>query len=140
MLIGTILVAGALVALSLPVYLDSYDKWGLQIKCGNGYYSQLLQATVDDQEQAHQSGPATNYVDQCKSALLHRRIWTIAIAGLGALILGTELVAWGWRGSRRPAEPVHQVPEEAPDPDLHNAAQLDRRYRSHRPPSHDTTL
>ncbi len=140
MLIGTILLAGALVALCFPVYLDSYDKWGLQIKCGNGYYSQLLQATVDDQEQAHPSGSATNYVGQCKSALAHRRAWTISIAGLGALILVPELVAWGRGGSRRPEEPIHQVPEEAPDPDLHNAAQLDRRYRSHRPPSHDTTL
>jgi hypothetical protein len=71
MLIGTFLVVGALVALCFPVYLDAYDRWGMQIKCGNGYYSQSLQATFDDQEQAQQSGPATRYVDQCKSALAH---------------------------------------------------------------------
>jgi len=32
MLIGTLLLAGALIALCLPVFLDAYDRWGVQIK------------------------------------------------------------------------------------------------------------
>ncbi|MGH3595981.1 MAG: hypothetical protein ACRDUT_08440, partial [Mycobacterium sp.] len=52
-LIGTVLLAGALVALCFPVYLSTYDQYGMEINCGNGYYSRLLQAATDDQNQAH---------------------------------------------------------------------------------------
>lgn len=137
-LIGTLLFAGALIALFLPVYLDAYDSWGIHIKCGTGYQSQLLQATVSDQEQARH-GRATNYVDQCKSAVLHRRVGVLPVAGLGAVLLIPELVAWARGGSRSSAEPSS---EWSPDPTdaEHDAALLDRRYRSHRPPPHDTTL
>lgn len=143
-LIGAVLIAVALVALSFPVYLDSYDKWGIQVRCGNGYYTQLLQATIADQEQAHQSGPATDYVNQCKSALLHRRAWILPVAGLGAVILILESGAWMLRGSRGSSEPSSFEPTSEwladPEEEWHEAALLDRRYRSHRPPSHDTTL
>jgi hypothetical protein len=143
MLIGALLLAGALVTLGFPVYLDSYDRWGVQLKCGNGYDSRLLQATVADQEQEKQSGPTTSYVHQCNSALLHRRAWTLPVAGLGAVILVPELVAWARRRSPSSSEPTSETSEElsdGPDVAMHDAALLDRRYRSHRPPSHDTTL
>jgi hypothetical protein len=137
MLIGTIVLAGALVVLCFPVYLGTYDRWGVQIKCGNGYYSQLLQATTDDQDQARRSAPTTDLVDQCKSALLHRRAWAIPVGAVGALILVPELVAWVRGGSAGPAQPTHESSEPL---DLHDAALLDRRYRSHRERSSDTTL
>jgi hypothetical protein len=138
MIIGTVVLAGALFALCFPVYLGTYDRWGVQIKCGNGYSSQLVQATTDDQDQARQSAPATSYVNQCKSALLHRRVWTVPVAAVGALILIPELVAWVRGGSRSPTEPTHEPSAEPTD--LHDAALLDRRYRSHRPRPPDTTL
>jgi hypothetical protein len=62
MIVGAVVLAGALVALYFPVYLDAYDRWGVQINCGNGYASQLLQATSDDQDQGRQFAPATYYV------------------------------------------------------------------------------
>jgi hypothetical protein len=97
-LIGMIVLAGALVALSFPVYLGTYDRWGVQINCGNGYYSQLLQATTDDQDQTRRSAPTTNFVGQCKSALAHRRTWAIPVGAVGALILVPELWAWARGG------------------------------------------
>lgn len=128
LLIGTIVLAGALVALSFPVYLGTYDRWGLQISCGNGYYSKLPQAAAGDE----------SYVDQCKSALLHRRAWTMTVGAVGALIIVPELVAWARRGSARAAETTHH--ESAEPADLHGAALMDRRYRSHRERPSDTTL
>jgi hypothetical protein len=138
MLIGTIVLAGALIALGFPVYLGTYDRWGVQIKCGNGYYSQLLQATTDDQDHARRYAPTSNYVDQCQSALLHRRAWAIPVGAVGALILLPELVAWARGG---PANRAETTPDVSAEPtDLHDAALLDRRYRSHRAPPSDTTL
>ena len=139
-LIGTVLLAGALVALCFPVYLDSYDRWGIQITCGTGYHSQLLQATIADQQPAQQSRPATNYVDHCKSAVLHRRVCVLPAAGLGAVLLIPELVAWARGRSRSSAEPTHAGPADLAESEFHEAAVPDRRYRSHRPPPHDTTL
>jgi hypothetical protein len=138
MLIGTIVLAGAMVALCFPVYLGTYDRWGVQIKCGNGYYSQLLQATIDDQDQARQSAPATSYIDQCNSALAHQRAWAIPVGAVGALILVPELMAWARGRSPSPVEPTHESSDESTD--LHDAALLDRRYRSHRARPTDTTL
>jgi hypothetical protein len=138
LLIGMIVLAGALVALGFPVYLETYDRWGVQINCGNGYYSQLLQATTDDEDQARRSAPASDYVDQCNSVLLHRRAWTLPIGAVGALILVPELVAWARGGSARAAETTHDGSAEPTE--MHDAALLDRRYRSHRAPPSDTTL
>ena len=137
-LIGTIVLAGALAVLCLPVYLGAYDRWGMQINCGSGYHGQLLQATTDDQDQARQSASAISYVDQCKSALAHRRALAIPVGAVGALIIVPELLAWARRGAARPAESAHETLGEAAD--LHDAALLDRRYRSHRARSSDTTL
>jgi hypothetical protein len=138
MIIGAVVLAGALVALGFPVFLGTYDRWGIQIKCGNGYSSQLVQATADDQDRARQSAPATSYVDQCKSALLHRRVWTLPVAAAGALILIPELAAWARGGSPSRDEQTHEWPAEPTD--LHEAALLDRRHRSHWPRPPDTTL
>jgi hypothetical protein len=144
MLIGTILLAGALLALWLPAYLDTYDTWGVQIKCGNGYYSQLdsqiMPATTDNQDQARQSALATYYAGRCKSALAHRRAWAIPIAAVGALIVVPELVAWARGGTRSLAATTNESWTEPADLALHDAALLDRRYRPHRTRRSDTTL
>lgn len=141
LLVGTTLLVGGLVALCFPVLLGSYDKYGIQIKCGNGYHAELLQASLDDQEAASAgTRPPTSYVDQCNSALAYRRAWTIPVAAVGALILVPDLVAWARGGSPRPAEPAHEWSAEPTDTEMHEAALLDRRWRSHRPRPSDTTL
>lgn len=43
---GVVLLAGAFLVLCLPVFLGDLDEYGFQIKCGNGFQSQLVQATV----------------------------------------------------------------------------------------------
>ena len=35
-----------LLALNFPVFLDTYDQWGFQIKCGTGYAADLTQAAA----------------------------------------------------------------------------------------------
>lgn len=140
MLVGAGLLVAGLVALCFPVYLDSFDRYGIQLKCGNGYYSELLHATTADQEQAQHAGPATNYVDQCKTALLHRRVWAIPLTAAGTLIVIGELAAWMRGDAPNVPEPASARPPALPEEEFHEAATLDRRYRSHRPPAHDTTL
>ena len=84
--LGLTLIAGGLFALSFPVFLDAYDYWGWQIKCGTGFGSDLVQAQA-----AAQFGTA-NAVDQCESALAFRRAWTISLIVLGWLILAAMLL------------------------------------------------
>jgi hypothetical protein len=139
-LIGIALLAGGLFGLCFPVFLDSYDSSGIRVKCGNGYYAELVQATADDQQST--SGavrPATGYVHQCMNALAHRREWLIPVAALGALILISELVALSRLGSRSSAANTNEWSEEPTDA-LHEAHVLDRRYHSRWKPPSDTTL
>jgi hypothetical protein len=91
LLLGGAFVGIGLVALNFPVFLDAYDQWGWQIKCGTGYSTNLMQAEI-----ANQAFPQTNFVDQCQSALVVRRAWTIPIAVVGWLILSGLAVAL-WR-------------------------------------------
>ena len=86
---GGALVGIGLVALNFPVFLDAYDQWGWQIKCGTGYSTNLIQA-------ANPGLPQSNFVNQCQSALAVRRAWTIPIAVVGWLILSGLAVAL-WR-------------------------------------------
>jgi hypothetical protein len=138
-LIGVALLACGLFALRFPVFLDSYDSAGIQVKCGNGYYADLVQATTDDQQSA--SGivqAATNYVDRCQSALAHRREWLIPVAALGALIVVSGLAAWSRAGSPSPGA-TNEWSEIPPDA-LHDAEVLDRRSHPRWPRPSDTTL
>jgi len=139
-LIGIALLAGGLFGLCFPVFLSSYDSSGIQVKCGNGYFAELVQATADDQQST--SGtvqPATGYVHQCMNALAHRREWLIPVAGLGALILISELVTWSRVESRSSAANTNEWAED-PTEALHEAHVLDRRYHSRWKPPSDTTL
>jgi len=88
--LGAALVGIGLLALNFPVFLDAYDQWGWQIKCGTGYNADLMQAEI-----ARQASPHANFVDQCQTALLSRRAWSIPIAVAGWLILsGVAVVLW----------------------------------------------
>ena len=74
---GALLLAIGLYLMSLPVYLDDFDQFGMQIPCGSGYSAHLVQAHAAGQE----------YVDKCGSAVMTRRLWTIPVVALGALAL-----------------------------------------------------
>ncbi len=138
-LLGIALLAGGLLGLCFPVFLSSYDSAGIQVKCGNGYYAELVQATTDDQQTASGTAqPATNYVHQCMSALAHRRQWLIPVAALGALILIPELLAWSRAkppGLGERTDAWSENPVEA----LHEAELLDRQYHRRWKRPTDTT-
>jgi hypothetical protein len=84
------LIVVGLIALKFPVFIDAYDQWGWQIKCGTGFSSDLTQAAA---------ASGGNYVDQCGTALMLRRIWAIPMVVIGAIVFaGSVLVAatvWG---------------------------------------------
>lgn len=88
--LGGALVAIGLVALNFPVFLDEYDRWGMQINCGTGYSANLDQAQI-----AIQASPPSDFVDQCQSALAMRRAWAIPIAVTGWIVLcGIAVALW----------------------------------------------
>lgn len=74
------LLAGGLFALYLPVFIDAYDQFGWQVKCGSGFITDLTQASSA-------VGVGGKFVDQCDHALLVRRLWAIPAAALGGLTL-----------------------------------------------------
>jgi hypothetical protein len=81
---ATVLAFG-LLALNFPVFLDAYDQWGFQIKCGTGYLTDLSQAAA--------SVGDTNYVVDCESALLMRRLWAVPLVVIGATVVLVVSVA-----------------------------------------------
>ncbi|GAA4537852.1 hypothetical protein [Mycobacterium paraffinicum] len=88
---AVIALAVGLFALRFPVFIDAYDQFGWQVKCGSGFTTDLTQASsADDTKKGHGGGvgiSSTNYVGQCDNALLIRRVWAIPAAALGALTL-----------------------------------------------------
>jgi hypothetical protein len=68
--------AFGLLALNFPVFIDVYDQWGFQIKCGTGYLTDLTQAAASVGDR--------NFVDECETALLVRRMWTVPLVAIGA--------------------------------------------------------
>ena len=81
---GILMIIG-LIALNFPVFLDAYDQWGFQIKCGTGYMADLAQAAL--------SVGQHNYVDKCETALLLRRLWAIPLVAISGLIVLAVTVA-----------------------------------------------
>jgi hypothetical protein len=73
------MIAVGLLALNFPVFLDAFDQYGFQIKCGTGYATDLGQAAS--------AAGQHNYVDECETALTLRRLWTIPLVAIGALVL-----------------------------------------------------
>jgi hypothetical protein len=84
-IVAAIVLGAALLALNFPVFIDAYDQYGWQIKCGTGYLTDLTQAAASVGEQS--------YVDQCEAALLVRRLWTIPMAVIGGTVVLAALVA-----------------------------------------------
>lgn len=74
--VAVALVTVGLLALRWPVYLDAFDPWGIQVKCGSGFGAELVQATF------------AGAVDRCQHALAVRRAWAIPVAVVGWLIIG----------------------------------------------------
>ena len=94
---AAVVLAIGLFALNFPVFLDAYDQWGWQIKCGTGYVSELTQAAAAVGE--------TNYVDGCETALLIRRMWTIPLVILGGAVVLVVLVASAMTSARESLVP-----------------------------------
>jgi hypothetical protein len=84
-IVAAVVLGLGLFALNFPVFLDDFDQWGWQIKCGTGYISDLTQAAAAVGEK--------NYVSECQSALLLRRVWAGPLVVLGGSVLLAVLVA-----------------------------------------------
>ncbi len=86
-----VLIVAGLLALNFPVFLDAFDQYGFQIKCGTGYATDVTQAAAAAGEHS--------YVDQCETAMLVRRLWTIPLALIGsvglALVMAVAALSWG---------------------------------------------
>ncbi|WP_370647112.1 hypothetical protein [Mycobacterium sp. IDR2000157661] len=93
---GAVLAAG-LLAMNFPVFLDAFDQYGWQIKCGTGYLTDLTQAAATVGE--------SSYVEQCQSALLVRRLWTMPLTVLAGMVLLAVLVASAATSASESLEP-----------------------------------
>lgn len=81
---AVIALAAGLFALRFPVFIDGYDQFGWQVKCGSGFTTDLIQASSADNAP---TASGRDYVGRCDSALLIRRLWAIPLAALGGLTL-----------------------------------------------------
>ncbi|TAM67957.1 hypothetical protein [Mycobacterium sp.] len=89
-----VLLAGGLLALRFPVFIQAYDQFGWQVKCGSGFTTDLTQASSAERKPTGQNAnvdapgtPGTDYVGHCNDALMTRRAWAIPAAALGGLTL-----------------------------------------------------
>lgn len=82
LIVGALLVIG-IFALSWPVELDDYDRWGFRIDCGTGFASSYDQAALTDQQPPPPPQSQSGYVDGCQSAVLWRRGWASALLAIG---------------------------------------------------------
>ena len=80
-----VLVVFGLIALNFPVFLDAYDQWGFQVKCGTGYATEMTQAAATVGQH--------NFVIECETALLVRRMWAIPLVVICGLVLLAVTVA-----------------------------------------------
>ena len=78
---AVVFLVGGLFALHLPVFIDAYDQYGWQVKCGNGFTADLTQASKAV------GTTSINYVGSCNDALTVRRSWAIPAAVLGGMAL-----------------------------------------------------
>lgn len=93
---AVVLLAGGLLALYFPVFIDAFDQFGWQVKCGNGFTTELNQTS------SAVGTASSNYVTQCNSALMGRRLWAIPMAVLGGMTLTWQAVAAVAHDHRRP--------------------------------------
>ena len=89
--LSIVLIAAGLLALNFPVFIDAYDEFGFQIKCGTGFSTNLTQAAA--------ANGGDNYVGQCETALMVRRLWTIPLVAIGsilaAVLIFVAATVWG---------------------------------------------
>jgi hypothetical protein len=85
--VAVVLIAGGLLALQFPVYLAEFDRWGAQVRCGNGFGAELLQASIANDG-------TTSFTDGCKSALAVRRGWAIGLVVVGGVVLSWVVLPW----------------------------------------------
>lgn len=91
---AVVFLAGGLFALRVPVFIEAYDQFGWQVKCGSGFTTDLTQASRAQKKPTGQPSNAgaphasgDNYVGQCNNALMARRVWAITVAALGGVSL-----------------------------------------------------
>jgi hypothetical protein len=84
-IVCAVVLAIGLIAMNFPVFIDAFDQWGFQIKCGTGYATDLTQAGA--------AAGDHSYVDSCETALLMRRLWTIPLIVISGLVLLAVTVA-----------------------------------------------
>jgi len=96
-----VVVAIGLLALNFPVFLDAYDQWGFQIKCGTGYATDLTQAAAAVGQH--------NFVNECETALLVRRLWTIPLVAISGLVLLVVTAASAITSARESLVPHHDA-------------------------------
>jgi hypothetical protein len=88
--LAIVLIAAGLLALNFPVFINAYDQFGFQIKCGSGFSSDLGQAAA---------ASGGDYVGQCQEAVLVRRLWTIPMVAVGSILLAIVVLLaatiWG---------------------------------------------
>jgi hypothetical protein len=96
-IVSVVVLAIGFLALQFPVFLDAFDQWGWQIKCGTGYATDLTQAAAAVGDQ--------NYVDDCETELLMRRLWTIPLVVIGGLTLLAVIVAAATTSARESLVP-----------------------------------
>ena len=84
------LVGAGLLALYFPVFIAAYDQFGFQIECGTGFGTNLSQAAA---------ASGGDYVGQCQTALMMRRLWSIPMAAIGsilpAILIFVAATLWG---------------------------------------------
>lgn len=83
--IGVVLAGIGLFALRFPVYLDDFDQWGWHINCGTGLSGDLRQALA--------ATNGTDFVADCHTALVVRRLWTIPLIIVGTVTFFGVLLA-----------------------------------------------
>ena len=99
--LSVVLIGGGLLALNFPVFIDTYDQFGFQIKRGTGFQTNLTQAA---------EAGGGDHVRQCETALQVRRLWAIPTILLGSMLLATitfvAATLWGRESVFGPDSPA----------------------------------
>lgn len=98
-IIAAVVLMIGLLAMNFPIFLDDFDQYGWQIRCGTGYVTDLTQAAAAVGD--------TDYVDRCETALLMRRMWTMPMTVLSGTVLLAVLVAAATTSARESLHPHH---------------------------------
>jgi hypothetical protein len=94
--VGTVLLLAGVIGLLVPVSVS--DGNGGSVACGNAVAADLSAArNANDKNGANipivnQLLPHTDYVAQCQSAVSGRRMWTIPLAVVGIIAIGSALL------------------------------------------------